>query len=215
MTGTAVGACNGAEHPLAASRRCAAALAMIAIMLCMPLAPCLAQAVPSQSSQVRIDEKITHYPVIGSSLEELRAQLQRRASTPGGGHGRTHSEITVEYGLDGTATGCRMRDLEVRLSITVMLPEWTPNTSAEPELAERWNRAADALERHEATHRSYARAAADMLRRWLLAIDVRSDCRVLRSDANKQLLRARLWQQFMDSRYDTRTRNGATEGAVL
>lgn len=201
-----------ARHPFAARRPRAANLAI----LCLLLAPCRVQSAEPQPSQVRIDEKITHYPVLGDTLEELRAQLQRQASVQtGGAHGRTHSEITVEYGLDEGADGCRMRDLEVRLSITVMLPEWTPGASADPQLLERWNRAASALERHEATHRRYAREAAEALRLRLLAIGAKHDCAALRSDANRQLLRAKLWQQFMDWRYDTRTRNGATEGAVL
>ena len=186
-----------------------------AVLACWPAWSCGAQP-PPQPSQVRIDEKITHYPVLGGTLEELRAQLQRQASAQtGGAHGRTHSEITVEYGLDEDAVGCRVRNLEIRLAITVMLPEWTPGANADPQLLERWNRAASALERHEATHRRYAREAAEALRLRLLAIGARPDCTVVRSDVNRQLLRAKLWQQFMDWRYDTRTRNGATEGAVL
>lgn len=197
-------------------RRCIAVVATAMATLARPASPCLAQAGNPRQSQVRIEEKIIHYPVLGNSLDELRAQLQRRASAPdGGAHGRTHSEITVEYGLDETATGCRMRDLEVRLAITVMLPEWMPGANADPQLLERWNRAAGALERHEATHRRYAREAAEALRLRLLAVGTRPDCTAVRGDANRQLLRAKLWQQFMDSRYDTRTRNGASEGASL
>lgn len=215
MTAPAVVAGISAKHPLVSCRWHVVALAATAAALYLAVAPCPAQALPPLSSQVRIDEQVVHYPLTGSSIEELQAQLQRRAASTGGAHGRTHSEITVEYQLDQATTGCRMRDLEVRLAFTVMLPEWTPAPDAPPELVERWNLAAAALERHEATHRAHARTAADVLRRRLLAIGAQPDCTALRYAANRQLLRAKLWQQFKDWRYDVRTRNGATEGAVL
>src|SRR3546814_13948748 len=80
---------------------------------------------------------------------------------------------------------------------------------------ERWSRALAALERHEATHRVNARAAAEEARSRILDIGFQPDCKSVRNMANRRLRRTVLKYEFRDRRYDARTRNGAEQGAVL
>ena len=109
----------------------------------------------------------------------------------------------------------RLRNLGVRLDIVVTLPEWVPGKAVPASQRRRWDRAVAGLERHEATHRANARAAAEEARVRILAIGLQPDCKSVRDMASRQLRRTRLKYEFRDRRYDARTRNGIAEGAEL
>src|SRR3546814_3245428 len=122
----------------------------------------LLAAQPGAPSSVIINEEVRHYAIKADSLDELRDWL--RHDVPGRGvgtHGRTWSDVRVAYELDRSGEGCRIRNLEVRLDIEVTLPEWEPANRVPEAQRERWSRALAALERHAATHRVNARAAAE------------------------------------------------------
>jgi predicted secreted Zn-dependent protease len=184
--------------------------------LCYPMAA--ARAGSPEPSSVRIHEKITRYAIAADSIDELRTQLQHdipALDDANGAHGRTSSDIRIAYDLERTDKGCRLRDLQVRLDIEVTLPDWRPDKAPPKRQRERWSSALAALERHEATHRANARAAAEETRSRILDIGLQPDCRTVRNMANRRLRRAVLKYEFRDRRYDARTRNGAEQGAVL
>jgi predicted secreted Zn-dependent protease len=169
-------------------------------------------------SSVRITETITHYTLAAGSIEELRAQLQHDVPALRGAegtHGRTRSDIEIAYEFDRSAAGCRLRNLEVRLDIVVTLPEWVPGKAVPASHRARWERTLAALERHEATHRANARAAAGEVRNRIRQIGLQPDCKSVRDAASRLLRRTRLKYQFRDRRYDARTRNGIAEGVEL
>jgi len=169
-------------------------------------------------SSVRINETIIRYTLVAGSIDELRAQLQHDIPALRGAegtHGRTRSDITIAYEFDRSSAGCRLRDLEVRLDIDVTLPEWNPAQMVPAWQLERWERALAALERHEATHRANARAAAEEARARIQAIGLQPDCKQVRDAASRQLRRTRLKYEFRDRRYDAQSRNGIAEGAEL
>ncbi|MDN5782437.1 MAG: DUF922 domain-containing Zn-dependent protease [Luteimonas sp.] len=169
-------------------------------------------------SSVRIEETITHYTLAAGSIGELRSQLQHDIPSlqdAAGTHGRTSSDIAIAYELDRPAAGCRLRNLEVQLDIVVTLPEWDPGETVPDWQRARWRRTLAALERHEATHRANARAAAEEARARILAIGLQPDCKSVRDTANRLLRRTRLKYEFRDRRYDARTRHGVGEGVEL
>ena len=176
-----------------------------------------AQAGSPEPSSVRIQEKITRYAIAAGSMDELRTQLRHDApsATGAGAHGRTRSDIRIAYDMERTGRGCRLRNLQVRLDIEVTLPDWRPDKAPPKWQRERWDEALAALERHEATHRANARAAAEEARSRILDIGFQPDCKSARNMANRRLRRAVLKYEFRDRRYDARTRNGAGQGAVL
>src|SRR3546814_5339111 len=96
-----------------------------------------------------------------------------------------------------------------------ILPDWRPDRTPPKWQRERWGGALAALERHEATHRANARAAAEEARSRILDIGFQPDCKSVRNMANRRLRRTVLKYEFRDRRYDARTRNGAEQGAVL
>jgi predicted secreted Zn-dependent protease len=176
------------------------------------------QAGSTDPSSVRIKETITHYRLAARSIEELRAQLQHDIPSLQGAegtHGRTSSDIAIAYEFDRSAAGCRLRNLEVQLDIVVTLPEWDPGKAVPAQELARWERTLAALERHEATHRANARAAAEEARARILAIGLQPDCKAARDMASRLLRRTILKYEFRDRRYDARTRNGIADGVEL
>ena len=170
------------------------------------------------ASSVRITEAITRYTLEATSIDGLRSQLHHGMHLPrgrAGTHARTRSDIAIAYEVDGSAAGCRLRDLEVRLDIVVTLPEWAPEATVPDWQYARWKQTLAALERHEATHRANARAAAEEVRVRILAIGPQPDCSSARSMANRVLRKTMLKYEMRDRRYDARTRNGTAEGVDL
>lgn len=191
------------------------ALLLLAVLSCPVSA---AQAGSPGPSSVRIREQITRYTVTADSMDALRAQLRHDVPSADGGngaHGRTTSDIRIAYELERMRGGCRLRNLQVQLDIEVTLPDWRPDTVPPKRQLERWEAALAALERHEATHRANARAAAEEARSRILDIGFQPDCKSVRNTANRRLRRTVLKYEFRDRRYDARTRNGAEQGAVL
>jgi len=171
-----------------------------------------------QASSVRITEAITRYTLDATSIDGLRSQLHHEMHLPrgkAGTHARTRSDIAIAYEVDDSAAGCRLRDLDVRLDIVVTLPEWAPGAAVPDWQYARWKRTLAALERHEATHRANARAAAEEVRVRILAIGLQPDCRLARSKASRVLRKTMLKYEMRDRRYDARTRNGTAEGVEL
>jgi predicted secreted Zn-dependent protease len=169
-------------------------------------------------SSVLINETITRYTLAADSIEELRARLQHdipALQDAGGTHGRTRSDIAIAYEFGRSPAGCRLRNLEVRLEIVVTLPEWIPGKTVPASARARWERTLGALERHEATHRANARAAAEEARARIRQIGLQPDCKSVRDTASRLLRRTRLKYEFRDRRYDARTRNGIAEGVAL
>lgn len=202
-------------EPAAPAGRCRNA-AITAVALAAGLCSLsLAAAQPGQPSSVIINEEVRHYTIEAGSIDELRDRLRHDVPGRGGTHGRTWSDVRIAYELDRSGEGCRIRDLEVRLDIEVTLPEWEPGNRVPKAQREHWARALAALERHEATHRANARAAAEEVRDRVQDIGRLPDCKTVRDTANRLLRRTMLKYEFRDRRYDARTRNGAEQGAVL
>ena len=170
------------------------------------------------ASSVRITEAITRYTLDATSIDGLRSQLHHDLHLPrgkAGTHARTRSDIAIAYEVDGSTAGCRLRHLEVRLDIVVTLPEWAPGEAVPDWQYARWKRTLAALERHEATHRANARAAAEEVRVRIVAIGPQPDCSSARSMASRVLRKTMLKYEMRDRRYDARTRNGTAEGVEL
>src|SRR3546814_17539028 len=97
-------------------------------------------------------------------MDELRAQLRHDVPSAHGGndaHGRTRSDIRIAYDLERMDRGCRLRNLEVRLENEVTLPDRRQDRKPPKWQRERWGVAQAAMERHEATQRANATAAAE------------------------------------------------------
>lgn len=182
-----------------------------------PGTPAGEHAAASAAVALDIDERIVRYAVPGHDLEALRKALsgQALAEDAGGSHGRTRSDIQVRFEPTPGAGGCIADNATIEVLITTTLPEWEPGRTVSADLRDRWQAMATALQRHEARHRDHVLQAVRQLQSRLSALGVQEDCHALRVAVDRAFLAVTVRAEFLDRRYDRRTRNGVAEGIVL
>lgn len=167
--------------------------------------------------ELDIEERIVRYAVPGHDLDALRAALadQALAEEAGGSHGRTRSDIRIRFKPTPVEGGCVADDAAIAVVVTTTLPEWEPGLVVQSGLRERWQAMAASLQGHEARHRDHALDAVRELQSLLSGLGVQRDCHALRVAADRAFLQVTLRAEFLDRRYDERTRNGVEEGIVF
>ena len=160
-----------------------------------------------------------HYQIFGNTADILRTQI--RDCGPGA-TGSADAEFTgqADYNLDWQYTTaqsngtCSATDIKVGLHTALALPYWQPTAGATSGLAQRWQNFDAALLTHEQGHISIDKAYATKL---ITDLDNLGNmpCNQITDHANALMnADAALLDQANDS-YDTVTRHGATQGAIL
>jgi predicted secreted Zn-dependent protease len=171
-------------------------------------------AMAAEKNEFRLDYFIVH----GTTIEQLRAEANSKG--PVGSSGRrgeanTRSSIAWRFQIQQRAAVCTVHDIEVDLSIRMILPKWERPWDVDPELLAHWNRYLAALRIHEDGHRHRAEAAARELRATLVAAAGPGSCVDLKNrlDSKAKELIAALGRRQAD--YDRETGNGKTQGVWL
>jgi predicted secreted Zn-dependent protease len=149
-----------------------------------------------------------------SLLEQLDAHLGG-AESGDESVGRTVQRIETRYTLDLGADGCHLRDLSVRLRVTIHLPRWRPSGRRPATLGARWDRMLAALTRHEEGHRDNAVWAARELHRRLAGLGTAPTCLELERTVQRERFKMKLRNQQRDRTYDRLTGHGVRQGVVL
>ena len=130
--------------------------------------PFLILAVLTPGGAAAQEATIRTYPVTGSTFRELLASMRENGPFVER-TGRTHFGITeTSLGWTGsyqrTRAGCELLDVDVRLDLTIVLPEWTDRAGASARTIERWERLYDDIVQHEERHAEIAREYVGKLR---------------------------------------------------
>ncbi len=169
----------------------------------------------ASTSGVRTSLATKTYAVQGSTADELLSSMADQAPRPDGEvfFGLTEAEIGLRFRPTPVPGGCLLRDVEIDLTLTVTLPEWTPAPPSDRALARDWGRFRRALASHEDRHTEIAEGGAQ---RMLRAIDGlrRQSCEVVSDEAQRRLERLEIEVEATQRRYDSETGHGRTEGAV-
>lgn len=178
-------------------------------------------AASAAQAEVRIVERGTRYVLDASTLAAVRAQMadRLRIHEQDGlprSHGLTRSRIEVRRELSPLMpSGCEMRLLEVRLELDVILPSWRPARTPASGLRAQIESMLRGLAEHEAGHRRNSIDAARRIQRGLAALPVAADCEQAGLAVEKLMRRELVRLHLREMRYDERTGNGRTQGAVL
>ncbi len=174
-----------------------------------------APAARPSTSGVRTSVATQTYPVGGATDDEILTSLIAQGPRPDGEvyFGLTAAEISLRYRTVPTAAGCVLADVEVDLTLTVTLPEWTPLAQTPPELSRNWGRFSRALVRHEGRHGEIAERGAEQIVRTLDGLR-RVTCDMVQAEAQQRLQRLEAEIEASQHRYDAETGHGRTEGAV-
>lgn len=179
----------------------------------------------TQAARVLLVESVTRrsYSVAGATAPELRAALDtlgplagRLAASGGAGRydGLTDWSLRWAYRYQRAGGSCSLASATVTLDIVVSMPQHR-GAAMPPQLSDRWQAYAMALESHEAGHVERERTLAAMLVTDLEEAPAGPDCAELGSRLNalgeSYIERIRL----SDASYDAETNHGVSQGAFF
>ena len=150
----------------------------------------------------------------GTADDVLRSMLDGGPRTAGRTFfGLTETAVDLRYDTATAGVGCVVENVEVVLTLTITLPEWTPAADADAGLVRDWARFRRALAAHEDQHREIAERGAASLHQ---AVDGlrRTTCAQANAEARARLDRLEAAIAEAHARFDAETGHGRTEGAV-
>lgn len=169
--------------------------------------------------EVRLQETRREYVLDATSVEALRAQIERGPPVPlpdRASHGLTRAEVEARYELEPSdAGGCRLEQIQVRLSVETRLPAWEPRGRPDRGLAPAVQAMLAGLARHEAGHRRNALKTASDIDARLRALAAAEDCPALQRAAQRVVSRALIRLRVHEWNYDRATDFGRRQGAWL
>ena len=163
--------------------------------------------------------EMVSYPVAGSTLADLRAQIKANGPHTDEGMyaGLTHNWTYwhVQFSGGDATNPCVMRAVQVTVYDTVTLPLWTPPIHADSALVAEWGRFVTMLGRHEAGHRSIAIEDAGAIARMLAALPSRASCPDMLAAANAEGQAILTSSRTRQKQYDADTKHGLRHGTAL
>jgi predicted secreted Zn-dependent protease len=169
-------------------------------------------------AEVRITERVEHYPVSGSSSRDLRAQMSQRGRREGDGKvydANTASNLRWSFTFKTTGDDCRIGSALVLVGVTYHVPLWAERDSAPRAIRAQWDSFIEKLMAHEHKHGSHARQAGEELEQALVATPAARYCEEVERAANDRANEIVRKLQRVNADYDDRTKHGAAEGAVF
>lgn len=180
-------------------------------MLCLPL-----MLLASATAQAHNEPLYTHYPISGSTVQELGAQMKSLGPPQQDGRrfpGGASWNIDWQYSTTQQGARCRIGQVRVNLESTITLPQWQQHAQAESGLAAAWDTFLAQLDVHEQGHVQHGVEAAEQIRQALTGMT--GSCSTLAEQANQRGVQIIEQYNQRDLDYDEQTRHGATQGAVL
>lgn len=188
--------------------------------LCSPLEQ-PAQPTAPQSNEAGLYVSSTqtgYYTVYGSQTSEIISQLYKCSPvTTNEGHYSASTNYVLNWSATYSVTEgsiCTVTSPRVNMGIAQTYPQWTAQATTNPRTTTQWHEFITNLITHENGHanidKQYAQQLFDML-----STQPQAECATLQQTVNQkaQQIIASLDQANVD--YDTQTKHGATQGAVL
>ncbi|HEX4575698.1 MAG TPA: DUF922 domain-containing protein [Gemmatimonadales bacterium] len=178
--------------------------------------PAPSPALARSTGALAIANRERRYAITGSSVAALAEAMQRLGPRESGtpADALTEWELESSYREGTTAGGCALRDVRVRLTITVTLPQWDRPTDAPARLILSWRRFLEHVQLHEAGHRAIAEQSARDLAAALTALRGRV-CDAVFDEAGRTAKRVVERGRAQNRAYDVETAHGQTQGVEL
>lgn len=163
----------------------------------------------SPLASVAVLDRVERYVINASTIDKIEEQLVEHAErfeNPGNASTRSRFEITKT--LQQGRNHCEMVALDLRVTVTTILPLWQPAQDPSDLTRIRWKQSSAILQRHEAGHREHAIETARNLRRSLTGLKPKRDCMGLAAAIAVELQASLQHLNQRDARYDYRTWNG-------
>lgn len=171
----------------------------------------------SAQAAFEIIKKTQYYTVEGTTREEVRRQMRKKAPGNGGPHaGFTEWNIRWNFNTTPSPDGCRASEPAIRVEIVRHLPKWVnaPDPGAS-DIGRDWNRFLVALSAHEDGHVKIGSETAREVETAMRETASAHDCRRLKSALESAARKAIAAGRQRDTRFDQETRHGMSEGCVF
>ncbi len=159
--------------------------------------------------------RVEYFDISGSSAQEWRADLNRLGPAADNGvRGDAYTRWRIAWKFDLTERGkvCIAGNFAVDLTVTMILPRWTPPAGVSADLVALWDRYSTALRNHEDGHHRIATAAADEIMRRLRATARGEGCKALENQLKALVDEALAEYRVTQSDYDRETDSGRAQG---
>jgi predicted secreted Zn-dependent protease len=163
------------------------------------------------------ESDIVWYPVFGSTIRELQAQMRASGPKDGSGvyAGYTRNDTYWHINWREHTGTCAVTDVSVTAYDTVTLPVWSPPPTTDPAVVAEWSRFVTMLGRHEEGHREIAIAGAGQIARALASLSPQAVCADLATAANGQGRSILASTHVRQQQYDADTQHGERRGTNL
>jgi predicted secreted Zn-dependent protease len=173
----------------------------------------LVGALPTQAA-VGITERLERYAISGSTPSDLRREMNSKGFRDNGGQifdGYTRWDITWRYRYNNFGNACAIVSVATRVTVTITLPKWDGEITADNDTRSQWSRYLAALELHERGHRQLAIDAAKEIDRVISGMNGKCSTLEARANGAGDAILNRYRQLQLD--YDRDTNHDATQGA--
>jgi predicted secreted Zn-dependent protease len=158
-----------------------------------------------------IDE---YYAVYGSTAAALRQSMRESGPASGGRRwdGYTRWNVRWRFRYAPEAGTCRVTEVRVEYTSTIVMPRWRPPPNASPMLRRDWDDFVRALRTHEEGHRNIGADAARQVMRRVGSVTAPS-CELIGERANGVGRQTLEEYRVVQRQYDEETGHGRTQGA--
>lgn len=194
---------------------CYKSVAVALFLLFLSSSVFAADAAPSWC-ELNVKEKYSYYDVDGTSLPELRRQMQNGGTK--WNDGRIYSALTswdINYSYDVACVNGRysVKSVTTKVDIVYHLPRMRACT--DPQLASLWSKYLERLQLHEFGHKDLAIRAASEVNEIFAALPSYGSEEELTLEVMRRTTDKFKELKEIQVEYDHETRHGETQGAVL
>jgi predicted secreted Zn-dependent protease len=137
-------------------------------------------AMPAGAASV--SKTYSYFPVGGSTLEQIEAELSRRgpqvSHTNGRHPGATQMQFTTKITYTQGKGSCRVAEAKTTLTAKVILPKWRRPAKAAKDVRLVWDTLASDIKRHEESHLVIAKNYARELEQALMGMSPQKNCEI-------------------------------------
>lgn len=170
------------------------------------LAAGLIALLPGLAQAASVAKVYNYFPIGGTTLHEIEAELKRRGPRLDGSSARhpgaTRMEFTTRVTYGEKNGRCGVVDATVRVKATVILPRWTRRGRSDRDTRLIWDTLAADIKRHEEAHVVIARNHARDMEQALKAVRNLRGCDAARQQVDRATARALAAHDREQDRFD-------------
>lgn len=164
-------------------------------------------------AQASSASKTDYYSIIGSTLSELRSQMQQKG--PNGFWAFTRYNISYDYKTRQSNNGCLLSGSNIDIETTITMPKWKNILAAPIAMQQDWKIFYDATWLHEQGHKAIGQSMHSRLGREFNQARRQKNCADFTGVLANIYSLADIEANSKNVEYDARTNYGVNEGVVL